>query len=250
MKAVVFLLTLVLTSCVSSARSPTLEPEHLHLAVPSGELLDYLRYAAQGDVRVVWVSSERGQAEAELAAARELAKRGVEVWMVDLTFSYVLDLGRKGLDRVPPEDIRALLNRAGVHKKVVVVALGRAAVPLLAAYGTWRPEEGRPRKLEFVLVHPNLYEQAEPFQDARYLELGNLEGAWLLILQPRRSAGFVWLDQQGEALRKHGASVQNEVLERVREGFWARQDATAHEIEVSQRFGELIWDGLARMKQE
>jgi hypothetical protein len=76
--------------------------------------------------------------------------------------------------------------------------------------------------------------------------LGNLEGARLLIMQSRRSAGVLWLDRQGEALRKQGAIVKNEVLERLREGFWARQDATEYEIEMSQRLGDLVWDRLSK----
>ena len=246
MKTSLLLLALLLTSCANSGRSAMSAPEHLQLVVPSGERLDYVRYPAEGDMRLIWVSSERGQGEAEQTAASGLAKRGVEVWMVDLSFSYLLEEGRKGLDQVPSADMRTLLKQAGGEKRLVVVALGRAAVPVLRAYGSWPENEGRPQSLDYLLMHPNLYEEAEPLQEPRYLSLGKLEGARLLIMQPRRSAGVLWLDRQGEALRKQGAAVQNEVLERLREGFWARQDATEYEIEMSQRLGDLVWDRLSK----
>jgi hypothetical protein len=67
-------------------------------------------------------------------------------------------------------------------------------------------------------------------------------------MQPRRSAGALWLDRQGEALRKQGAAVKNEVLERLREGFWARQDPTEYELEMSQRLGDVIWDRLSKAR--
>ncbi|HYP68513.1 MAG TPA: hypothetical protein VEP67_09745 [Thiobacillaceae bacterium] len=244
-----FLLLLALFSVASyaSPERPTVSgPQHLQIPVPSGERLDYVRYPAKGNIRLIWVSSERGQGEAESLAASRLAERGVEVWMIDLTFSYMLDAGRRGLDHVPPADMRALLSLAGRDKKLAVVALGRAAVPLLRAYGSWQKQEGRPQQLDFVLVHPNLYEEAEPLQEVRYLELGNLAGGHLYIMQPRHSAGIAWLDRQAEALRKEGAVVNDEVLERVREGFWARQDASAYEVEMSQKLGDLIWARLAK----
>jgi hypothetical protein len=101
-----------------------------------------------------------------------------------------------------------------------------------------------------VLLHPNLYQEAEPLQEPRYLGLGNLKGARLLVMQPRRSAGVLWLDRQGDALRKQGAMVKNVVLEHLREGFSARQDATEYEIETGQRLGELIWPYLSKVGRE
>jgi len=222
----------------------------LHLAAPSGEQLDYLRYPADGKQRLIWVSSERGQGEAERAAASQLARRGVEVWLLDLSFSYLLEGGPKGLDQVPSADMRTLLRLASREKELVVVALGRAAVPMLRAYGSWLDRDGRPQGLNYLLIHPNLYEEAEPFKDARYLEMGNLDGARLIILQPRRSAAVVWLDRQGEALHKQGAIVKNEVLERLREGFWARQDATEYEVQMGQQLADLIWDRLPRNERQ
>jgi hypothetical protein len=69
-------------------------------------------------------------------------------------------------------------------------------------------------------------------------------------MQPRRSAGVFWLDQQGDALRKQGAMVKNVVLEHLREGFSARQDATEYEIETGQRLGDLIWPYLSKVGRE
>ncbi len=245
-KPFLLLLALLLTSYTSPGRPVMSGPEHLQLVVPSGAQLDYVRYPAEGDMRLIWVSSERGQGEAERTAASGLAKRGTEVWMVDLSFSYLLEDGRKGLDQVPSADMRTLLKLAGREKRLVVVALGRAAVPLLRAYGSWQENEGRPQRLDYFLMHPNLYEEAEPLQEPRYLSLGNLEGARLFILQPRRSAGVLWLDRQGEALRNPRAIVKNDVLELLRVGFWALQDATEYEIEMSQRLGDLVWDRLSK----
>lgn len=221
-------------------------PEHRHLAVPSGEQLDYLRYPSKGERLLVWVSSERDQAEAERKAASELARRGIEVWMLDLSFSYFLDADRKGFDKVPAADMQALLKLAEQQKRPIVFAVGRAAVPILKAFGSWTRNEGRPAHLEYVLMHPNLYEEAEALQDVRYLDFGDLNGAQLLILQPRRSAGVVWLDRQSEALQRQGAEVKNEILEQLREGYWARQEPTAYEIEMGQHLADLIWDRLSK----
>jgi hypothetical protein len=244
-------LVVALSSCSNmehASASPS-KPEYRHLAVPSGEELDYLRYPSKGNGLLVWVSSERGQAEAERAAAIELARRGIEVWMLDLSFSYFLDADRKGIDKIPAADMQALLKLAEQHKTPIVFAVGRAAVPMLKAFGSWASDEGRPEHQRYVLMHPNLYENAEALEDARYLSLGNLKGAQLLILQPRRSVGVMWLDQQSKALRGQGAAVKNEILEQLREGYWARQEPTEHETEMSRHLADLIWDQLFMEKE-
>lgn len=236
-----------LVSCTSPGPAPSAilsSPEHRNLAVPSGEQLDILRYPANGTRLLLWLSSERGQAAAERLAAGELAKRGVEVWMLDLSFSYLLDAGRKGYDQIPAMDMQALLKDAGRQKHLVIYAVGRAAVPLLKAYGAWTSGEGRPDHLDFVLMHPNLYAEAEALEEARYIDFGNLQGARLRVLQPQRSAGVMWLDRQTDALRAQGAAVSNDILERLREGFWDRQEPTAYEIETGQHLADLLWGWL------
>ncbi|MGA7178207.1 MAG: hypothetical protein WBX11_01280 [Thiobacillaceae bacterium] len=225
-------------------------PDHLHLAVPSGEQLDYLRYPAKGKRLLIWVSSERGQAETERSAARELAKRGIEVWLLDLNFSYFLNGDRKGFDQIPAIDLQTLLQDASKKKGVVAFAMGRAAVPILKAFGSWKAGEGRLGHLDFVLMHPNLYEDAEALQEPRYIDFGNLKGARLLILQPRRSAGVVWLDHQRDALQAQGAVVRNEILERLREGFWERQETTDYETEMGQHLADLVWDRLPKGREK
>ncbi|MGO9444967.1 MAG: hypothetical protein ACLPXB_09345 [Thiobacillaceae bacterium] len=231
----------------ASAAVAPVQPEaplYQHLPVPSGERLDYLRFPAKGDRLLLWVSSEQGQAEAERAAARRLAQRGIEVWMLDLGFNYFLDVGRSGFDDIPTNDMVALLKAADQRKRLSVYVVGRAAIPLLKGYALWQPESGRPKTLKFILMHPNLYERAEALEDARYVDFGNLAGARLIILQPRRTTAVVWLERQAQALRQQGAEVKDVILERLREGFWEREDQSTDEAKKGGQLGELIGEQL------
>jgi hypothetical protein len=222
------------------APAPAEAPLYEHLVVPSGERLDYLRFPAQGDRLLLWVSSEQGQAAAERAAARQLAQRGIEVWMLDLGFNYFLDVGRSGFDDIPTNDMVALLKAADQRKRLSVYVVGRAAIPLLKGYALWQLDPGRPKTLKFILMHPNLYERAEALEDARYVDFGNLAGARLIILQPRRTTAVVWLERQAQALRQQGAEVKGVILERLREGFWEREDQSPYEAEMGAQLADLI----------
>jgi hypothetical protein len=222
--------------------------ETAQLAVPAAGNLVYLRYPSQGNILLLWIASERGLSQAERDTAQQLATHGIEVWMLDYSGNYFLDVDRKAFDKVPEKDMQAFMKAAADSKKqVVVYAIGRAAVPMLHAYGSWQAANGRPSRLDFILMHPNLYEEASALEDPQYMKLGNLKGAHLLVLQPEQSAAALWLDKQARSLREQGAKVVNRILKGVREGFWQREEPTKREERMTRKLADLLQDCIDRI---
>ena len=95
---------------------------------------DYQDFPAAGPRLLLWVASERGRSEPELAAARQLAAQGVEVWSLDSANAYFLPQLPSSMDALPVRDLAAWLRAAQASgKQVVVFAVARAAVPVLRA---------------------------------------------------------------------------------------------------------------------
>lgn len=203
------------------------------------ELPEYQVFAASGDRLVLWVASEYGRSESELQAARKLAGEGVEVWSLDPVDAYFLPQLPRSLDEVPPQDMADWLAAALSSKRqVTVFAVARAAVPVLR--GAARLDPAQRARLRVLLMHPNLYTSAEPLAAPDYLDLGDLSGLRVRVLQPRRSAATPWLPGLLDHLALHGASVSHTILENLREGYWERELPTDFEVVEAQRMDAML----------
>ncbi len=206
--------------------SSALLAEEVEVSLPSGNVIAYTRYPASGNDLLLWFASERGLGKAESRAALELSGKGVEVWMFDLASALFLPQTPSSMDSIQPSDVQAILARASTTgSRLCVYAPGRAAVPVL------RGLAGRPDiHARVLLMHPNFYSRVDALEGADYLSFGSLKSVEVLVLQPRRSAATPWVENQVEALRKSGANAALKMLERLREGFWVREDATDYEV--------------------
>ena len=202
-------------------------------------LPDHQVFAATGPQLLLWVASERGRAEPEVLAAQQLAAQGIETWLLDPVDAYFLPQLSSSMDAVPPQDLADWLRAAlASRKRVVVYAVARAAVPVLRAVATLDPAE-RPR-LCVMLMHPNLYTVAEPLAEPDYLDLGDLRGLRVRVLQPRRAAATPWLPSLLDHLALQGAVASPVILENLREGYWSREAPTEFEVAESRRMGAML----------
>lgn len=202
-------------------------------------LPDYQAFPASGERLLLWLASERGQAEPEVRAAQRLAEQGMEVWSLDLLSAYFLPQLSSSMDDVPPQDLADWLRAAlAGGKQVTVYAVARAAVPLLRAAALLDPAQRS--RMCMLLMYPNLYTVAEPLAEPDYLDVGSLSGLRVRVLQPRRSAATPWLPGQLDHLALQGATVGSVILENLREGYWARETPTEFEIAESQRMDAML----------
>ena len=185
------------------------------------EMPNYRSFPADGGRLLLWVASERGRAEPEVDAAAQLAERGFAVWSLDPVSAYFLPQLPSSMDAVPTEDMAAWLRSAqGSGRRVTVYAVGRAAVPVLQAVALLQPAERQ--GMCVLLMHPNLYAVADPLAAPSYLELGDLTGVQVRVLQPRRAAATPWLTGLVAHLEQHGAETSQHSGEAPRRLLGAR----------------------------
>ena len=163
--------------------------DEVRIPLSSGDSLGFERYAAAGGRILLWFASERGFAPDEQLAAQQLAGRGMEVWQVDLVNALFLPQIPSSLDNIPQTNMTSLINSArATGKSLAVYATARAAVPVLKGLGN--------QYACVLLMHPNLYTQAEALAEADYLPFENLGHLDVLVLQPTRSAAAPWVNNQ------------------------------------------------------
>lgn len=203
------------------------------------DLPDYQSLSAAGERRLLWVPSEQGLSEPERHAAQQLAKQGTEVWLLDLTHAYFLPQLPSSMDAVPLQDLVDWLRAAQADGRgVTVYAVARAAVPVLRAAA--RLEPAQRARLCVLLMYPNLYTALEPLAEPGYLDLGDVVGLRVHLLQPRRSAATPWLPGQLAHLALHGAAVSHVILENLREAYWERETPTDFEVAESRRMDAML----------
>jgi hypothetical protein len=203
------------------------------------DLPDYQAFPADGERLLLWAAPERGRAEPELQAARLLAGRGVSVWSLDAVSAYFLPQLPSSMDALPAQDMADWLRAAlGSGKQVAVYAVSRAAVPVLRGAALLQPAERQ--RLCMLLMYPNLYTVAEALSEPDYLNVGDLSGLRVRVLQPRRSAATPWLPGQLDHLERLGAAPSHVILENLREGYWVRETPTEFEIAESRRMDTML----------
>jgi len=209
------------------------------------DLPDFQIFPAKGSQLLLWVSSEQGRAEPEVQAAQKLAAQGTEVWSLDPVGAYFLPQLSRSMDAVPRQDLADWLRAAlASGKQVGVVAVARAAVPVLRAAALLEPAERN--RLSVILMYPNLYTEAAPLAAPDYLDVGALTGLRVRVLQPRRSAATPWLPGLLDHLTLHGAKVSHAILENLRERYWARETPTEFEVAESRRMDVMLLRELNR----
>ncbi|MCK4707029.1 MAG: hypothetical protein KAU21_00295, partial [Gammaproteobacteria bacterium] len=104
--------------------------EEIQINTSSGADIPVTIYKAKKSKPVLlWLPTEYGIHGREDATAKELAKKGIEVWLADLHGAYFLPFGRRSYNNINLNDITDLIIATSQNKQreVIIFATGRAA---------------------------------------------------------------------------------------------------------------------------
>lgn len=218
------------------------QTESLKLA--DGAEIEIQKLSGKGYPRVLWLPSEAGAQAGEIAAARALARLGIEVWYADTLSARFLPAVRSSMHEIPVGDIAALIDRAVRDRKpVVVITAGGGAAPLARALVA-RAERVSPLA-GAILLSPNLYVATpEVGADAEFLPETARVKLPIAIVQAAQSPWRWRLDGLATELARGGSRVQTHLVPAVRDRFYFRPDATAAERRAAQQLPALLRDTL------
>ena len=131
--------------CVYISTFLLLLPTVVHAeAVPvtgtDGNEITVERFKAQGDSLFIWLPHESSPLSVDTNLARQVARLGIETWLVDLFNSNCLPVAASSMEKIPAQQITALINNAyaRTHKKIYLLTSGRGVVPILRGARHWQ----------------------------------------------------------------------------------------------------------------
>ena len=189
-------------------------------------------YPAEGRLLLIWQPHEVGTQSIDRQLAEQLARRGIEVWLVDILEAYFLPNTESSMDRIPAAAFAAVLADAGQRNKTLLLAAsGRGAIPVLRGMHRWQQTHPDSRTLAgLLLLSPKLFvETPDPGEAAQLLPITRATNQNIFILQPDKSPWYWKLDTTLAALRQSGSDIYLWPQRGLRDRFYFRPDATPTE---------------------
>lgn len=211
----------------------------LEVDLPSGVTVPVTRYAASGNRVLLWLPSEFGVRQPQQQTAQALAKRGVEVWVIDLHAAYFVPVGRQSIASFDPEDVSELISIAASERPgtLFIAATGRGAQIALAAARGWQEAHGGTQRIGgIILFHPYLYASPpRPGMDPELVPGARSNNLPIYLIQPTLSAKHYRTESMAAALGAGGGSVFVHALPGVTDGFHLRSAADLSKADLAAR---------------
>ena len=245
---------LVLTALSSGQVQAATHEQNKQWKSPSGAVLSYGVYPAQGHNRLLWMGAEYGEQRYEQAAAKYFAAHGVEVWLVDGLSAYDLPDLRSSRDKVPASDMQALLQFALQDgKRLVLAGAGTNVIPLFNGVQLFQQaaseKNGKTpaRIFDAVLIYPDLIKEVDTGTALHFLPATSHVRLNIALLQPQQSPRFWWLDKLKDALQRGGSKVSITVLPGVRDAFYERPNQSQHEMNEAKKLGKTMFNAWRKL---
>ena len=209
-------------------------------------------HQAQGEVVAIWLPSEAGPQMGDEQIAAGLAANGIEVWRVDLVEAHFFPLVTSSVDKIPAEDVAALMRHAHnvTGKKVLFVTTGRGAIAVLRGLHLWQLNGGDSRDLlGVILFSPKFFvETPDPGMAGDIMPIVTASNLPLYIYQPDQSPWYWKLKRTVPALETGGSDVYVRILHKVRDRYFFRADATEREKQLTANTPQLINQAVSMLK--
>ena len=223
--------------------SPALAAEQDVLTVNDTEITIDI-HPAQGELVAIWLPSEAGPQPVDEQIAAELADLSIEVWRVDLVEAHFLPQVVSSVDKIPFEDIVALMEhvRKVTNKRVMFIATGRTAIPVLRGLHKWQLNGGDSEALlGVVFFSPKFFmETPDPGMAGELMPIVSASNLPLYIIQPDQSPWYWKLKMTVPSLESSGSDVYVRILRKVRDRYYFRPDATEREKRLTLHTPKLL----------
>jgi thiol-disulfide isomerase/thioredoxin len=211
--------------------------------------LQISRFTAKGDHLVLWISPGPGLPERETAVATALAKRGVEVWYIDILESLFLPRSSSTMRALDGHYIQGLITAAHekTGKQIVLLTRGYASIPVLRGARLWQKDffEGKTTRQQrylsgAILISPELHiRTTELGLEPVYAPIASATNIPIMLYQSGKRGNRWQLEKTMEHLRSGGAQVYLKILPGVTGLFYKDDTAPATQVALAALPNEL-----------
>lgn len=232
--AAVCLLFITTTGKAAPAVEITVEVEDSELSL--------LRFNAEGEHLIIWVSPGFGDHQRSYAAAEAISRNGIEVWHIDLAESLFLTKSTSTLRSLDGRYVAGLIAAAHdrTGKQVTLMTRSYASLPVLRGARLWQLQASQQADMQpgyltgAILFSPELYSEIPPLgQPPVYDPIASSTNIPIMLYQSGRRGNRWQLDKTMEKLQSGGAAVYLKVLPGVTGVFYI-EDTAAETVKVLQ----------------
>jgi thiol-disulfide isomerase/thioredoxin len=232
--AAVCLLFITTTGKAAPAVEITVEVEDSELSL--------LRFNAEGEHLIIWVSPGFGDQRRSYATAEAISRNGIEVWHIDLAESLFLTKSTSTLRSLDGRYVAGLIAAAHdrTGKQVTLMTRSYASLPVLRGARLWQLQASQQADMQpgyltgAILFSPELYSEIPPLgQPPVYDPIASSTNIPIMLYQSGRRGNRWQLDKTMEKLQSGGAAVYLKVLPGVTGVFYI-EDTAAETVKVLQ----------------
>ena len=212
------------------------------LAADAGEMmtldvdddeLTLLRFEAEGQHLIIWISPGFGNLDRAHAVARAISQRGIEVWHIDIAESLFLPPGTSTLRDLDGRNVASLIQQAhqSTGKMITLMARSYAALPALRGARLWQLQtSSQNRKADYltgaIVFSPELYSEIPPLgMEPIYDPIASSTNIPIMLYQAGKHGNRWQLDKTIEQLQGGGAEVYHKILPGVTGVFYQNDTA-------------------------
>ena len=191
--------------------------------------LSLLRFIAEGDDLIIWVSPGFGDHDRAYDVAEKIRQRGIEVWHIDLAESLFLPQSTSTLRSRDGRHVAGLIAEAHrlTGKRVTLMTRSYAALPVLKGARLWQQraagDPGSHYLTGAILFSPELYSRIPPLgQEPIYDPIAASTNIPIMLYQAGRRGNRWQLDKTLEQLGTGGAQVHFKILPGVTGVFYIK----------------------------
>jgi thiol-disulfide isomerase/thioredoxin len=199
------------------------------------------RYPASGDRLMIWIMPRLAETPRARSLAGEVARLGIEVWLVDLADSLFLPEGPATQRAIHGRYISGLVQAAHQNsdKTVSLLARGYGAIPALKGVRDWQfsqPAAGPAYLSGVVLVSPDLYATIPALgREPVYEAIARATNVPVMLFQAGKRGNRWQLDKLLAELQVGGASTFHKILPGVT-GLFNDEDEAAPTLKTLKAF--------------
>jgi len=208
--------------------------------------LSLLRFNAEGEHLVIWVSPGFGDHQRSYAVAEAISQKGIEVWHIDLAESLFLPKSTNTLRALDGRYVAGLISAAHemTGKQITLMTRSYASLPVLRGARLWQLQAAEMNDMQpayltgAILFSPELYSEIPPLGQAPiYDPIATSTNIPLMLYQSGRRGNRWQLDKTVEKLQSGGAAVYLKVLPGVTGVFYI-EDTAAETMAVLKQLPE------------
>ncbi len=211
----------------SSAAAPA---EEITVEVNDTDLF-LLRFDAEGEQLIIWVSPGFGDRQRAYDVADAISFRGIEVWHIDLAESLFLPQSITTLRALDGRYVAGLIEEAHrqTGKRITLMTRSYAALPVLKGARLWQQQpasiaNGDGAYLNgAILFSPELYSEIPPLGlEPVFDPIASSSNIPIMLYQAGKRGNRWQLDTTLEKLTSGGASVYHKILPGVTGVFYIK----------------------------